>query len=63
MADIVDRTEELTAVFHEANIAAVRKQAAQIKIGFAGECELCGELSNRLVDDACCRCRDKHKLP
>jgi hypothetical protein len=29
----------------------------------AGECDLCGEWSGRLIEAACAPCRDRHKLP
>ena len=40
-------------------IAAAR---GEIKPGKAGECELCGEHSMRLIDAACAYCRDRYKL-
>jgi hypothetical protein len=30
--------------------------------GIAGECDLCGEPSPRLIEGACAACRDKYKL-
>ena len=37
----------------------------EIRIGVSGECEACGEVSKRLIDGECARCRDraaKYKL-
>jgi hypothetical protein len=31
--------------------------------GSAGDCELCGEWSGRLVNGACAPCRERHRLP
>ena len=41
----------------------VRKAAARIPVGEAGECDLCGEYFARTVNGICARCRDKRKLP
>lgn len=51
----------------EANlIAAIRRKAAAIEPGHAGECDMCGEDRPRLVERAgdmvCTFCRDKFKL-
>lgn len=63
MADDVDKTAERSSVFEEANIASVRRKAAEMPKGFEGICGYCGEPSKRLVNGACARCRDKHNLP
>lgn len=41
---------------------ALRRNRAEPVPGVPGECELCGEESQRLVRGACARCRDKFKL-
>lgn len=35
---------------------------AKLKPGYAGDCDLCGEWSGRLIDGACAPCRDRYKL-
>ena len=63
MADIADVTGERMEVQEAADIAEIRRKAAQIPKGEPGECERCGEPSWRLVGGACARCRDRFKLP
>lgn len=46
-----------------AAIDEVRRKAAAIPAGRPGDCDLCGEFSQRLVNGVCARCRDKHKMP
>lgn len=68
MADEIDATndriEKESALFE----AEVRRQAAQIPKGEAGECHYCGEYFARVVYvesvevHACGRCRDKRGL-
>jgi hypothetical protein len=61
--DELDRANEL-AEAERANGEALARRAAQlIPAGNAGECDLCGEWSGRLVRGACAPCRDKYKLP
>lgn len=63
MADIADVTAERMEVQEAADIAEIRRKAAEIPKGKPGECERCGEPSRRLVGGACAPCRDKFKLP
>lgn len=42
--------------------AAIQRKAQEIPKGAPGECELCGEFSQRLVRGACAPCRDRYKL-
>lgn len=63
MADEIDVTEERTSKLVEADVAEIRRKAAQIPKGSPGHCNLCGEFSWRLVGGNCAPCRDKHKLP
>jgi len=43
--------------------AAIQAARGDIKPGTAGECDLCGEWSGRLINGACAPCRDWYKLP
>ena len=63
MADIADVTGERMEVQEAADIAEIRRKAAEMPKGVPGECERCGEPSWRLVGGACAPCRDRHKLP
>jgi hypothetical protein len=54
--DEVDRTEERIERELAAAVAAAR---GQIPPGSAGDCDLCGEWSGRLIDGACAPCRDR----
>lgn len=63
MADEIDVTEERTSKLVEADVAEIRRKAAQIPKGVPGHCDFCGEFSWRLVGGNCAPCRDKHKLP
>lgn len=61
--DVIDRGTETGEQFREAAEQAVREAAALIPAGEAGDCELCGHWSGRLVGGACAPCRDKYGLP
>lgn len=63
MADEADKTADRMEVEEAANVAAIRRKAAEIPKGKPGECERCGEPSWRLVGGACAPCRDRFKLP
>ena len=63
MADIADVTGERMEVKEAADIAEIRRKAAQIPKGEPGECERRGEDMPRLVGGVCAPCRDRHKLP
>ena len=63
MADIADVTAEGMEVQEAANIAKIRRKAAEIPKGKPGECDLCGEDMPRLINGVCAPCRDRHKLP
>jgi hypothetical protein len=62
MSDLVDQTAEREAVFDDARIAQIRRDAVLVP-GAPGECDLCGAWSGRLVRDVCAPCRDKRRLP
>ena len=55
-SDAATRQEEL---MREVALQVAMRKAADIQAGNPGECDLCGEFSSRLVDGACCPCRDK----
>lgn len=42
---------------------ATRQAAASMPAGHPGDCDLCGEHSQRLVEGACAPCRDHYHLP
>jgi len=42
--------------------AAIRRAAKEIPPGKPGECDLCGEYTQRLVNGTCAFCRDKWRL-
>lgn len=62
VSDEIDKAQEREQLDTKNAIARARKNA-ELKPGFPGDCDLCGEWSGRLVDGACAPCRDKYKLP
>lgn len=58
MADDVDRTAKDLELLDQAAINEIRRRAAAIPKGEAGECHHCGDLFIRLVRNHCGRCRD-----
>lgn len=42
---------------------AIREASREIPPGVAGDCDLCGEYSGRLIEGACAPCRERYKLP
>jgi len=63
MADEVDRAQDLAEPLLEADVNVIRQRVANMPAGSPGECDLCGEFSQRLVKSVCAPCRDRHKLP
>lgn len=63
MADIIDQANDLAAIAADRQTNYIRHAAAQIPVGTAGDCDICGEWTGRLVGGHCAPCRDKHKLP
>ena len=63
MADIIDLANDRAQADNDAAIAAARAASAAVIPGRAGDCDLCGEWSGRLVGGACAPCRDLYKLP
>ena len=58
MADQVDIANERI----EREEAARKPDPYVIAPGNAGDCDLCGEWSGRLIDGACAPCRDRRGL-
>jgi len=56
LADIAAEREE------QERQAAIRAARGEIPQGRPGECDLCGEHSERLVGGACAPCRDRYGL-
>ena len=63
MADEIDIANDRAQADNERAIAAARKVAYEIPAGNAGDCDMCGAWSGRLVGGACARCRDRYRLP
>jgi hypothetical protein len=61
--DVIDQANARADRDTALSLAFVRKQSASIPVGAAGECDLRGEWSGRLINGACAPCRDKYKLP
>lgn len=58
MADEIDVSNEKAQISVDAGVLAIRRMAAAMAEGAAGECVSCGEDSPRLVNKVCPRCRD-----
>jgi hypothetical protein len=61
MADDIDAAQDRELEDTARAVAAARANAEMPK-GEPGECDLCGEVSGRLVLGACAPCRDKYKI-
>lgn len=61
MADIADMAQDQIEQEDERNR---RKIPAHFELppGKAGDCDLCGRWSSRLIDGVCAPCRDRYKL-
>lgn len=62
MADEADRSDARVEAFVSNGVQAASRAAQEIPVGEPGDCEYCGEWSGRLVQGACCPCRDRYKL-
>jgi len=62
MADDADRASEQYEQFNEWAVTEAARRAMAIPKGVAGDCDLCGEWSGRLVGEVCAPCRDRYKL-
>ena len=58
--DMADQSTELEEL--HLKVALSKHASYTIEAGSPGECEWCGEFSERIVRHACPRCRDKFKL-
>jgi hypothetical protein len=63
MSDEIDLANDNAETLLSAGVRDVMSRAATMRVGEAGDCELCGEHYVRLVNCTCARCRDKYKLP
>jgi len=61
MSDDVDIASDRTQLAIDAKVKQI-SDAAKLDKGIAGDCDLCGEWSGRLIDGACAQCRDRYKL-
>ncbi len=61
--DIIDQANDRAELDTANCVATARARAANIPAGEPGDCDLCGEWSQRLVNGACAPCRDKYRLP
>lgn len=63
VADQIDIANDLSLAENARAVAEARDKASQIPAGIAGDCDLCGNWSGRLVGGACAPCRDRYRLP
>ena len=63
MTDVIDQGSEREQLDRALALSAARRAADAMPVGNAGDCDLCGEHSMRLVEGACAPCRDKYHLP
>lgn len=58
MADIIDIAQEAIEAEQERLLARIPKHGGVLAKGEPGDCEKCGEYSERLVLGECARCRE-----
>ncbi len=58
MADEADQAQRY--IDEEERIRRLNHPPYHLPEGKAGDCELCGEWSGRLIDGACAPCRDRY---
>ena len=58
--DEADRASYFIESVVDDHVKEAMRKAAEIPKGTAGECDLCGSYSVRLIDNACCKCIDKY---
>jgi len=58
--DEADNAQMSIETVIDINLANAMREAANIPVGEAGECNGCGEYFSRTVDGYCARCRDKY---
>lgn len=61
-ADVVDSADYYIESVIDDHVKEAMRKAAEIPLGKAGTCELCGDYFGRLVNGACGFCRDRHGL-
>ncbi len=62
MADEADRAAS-EVDRHLAESLRIQATRAKLEPGVPGECDMCGEYTQRLINGACAPCRDRYKLP
>ena len=70
MADEIDLASDLDEEHRLFSVEKIRRNSAKMVQGKAGECEICGEESPRIIEVvfeksmtwACTKCRDQFKL-
>ena len=60
--DEIDVSQEQQDKLLEARLLCAQNEARRIVKGNPGMCVYCGEFFERVVNDACGRCRDELKL-
>ena len=56
-ADLARDAEE-----HHREVSLANRKPYTLPAGKAGDCDLCGEWSSRLVVSVCAPCRDRYKI-
>lgn len=62
MTDIIDEANDYAEKETEASLATIRKAASDFQQGVPGWCEYCGERFERIIKNACGKCRDEFKI-
>ncbi len=60
--DEADRAELYIESVIDDHVKEAMRKAADMPVGYPGECSLCGEISMRLVNETCAPCRDRYGL-
>jgi len=60
---MVDFIDAIDGIEQKILDSAIQGASKDIEPGVAGECDMCGEHSPRLILRACAPCRMKYKLP
>ena len=58
MANEADEANELNQIHSDKAIDKARQAAAEMPVGYSGECIHCEELFTRIVNGHCGKCRD-----
>lgn len=62
-SDPIDSADYFIESVIDDHVKAAMIRAAEIPVGVAGTCDLCGNDYVRLVNGACGFCRDRYRLP